>query len=99
MEDSIKDKKILVVGLGKSGLAACKVLLEKQARVYVQDMTPLDQLAEAKRAFIKENKIPHYLGVVPEDIETFDMLVLSPGVSPKVDFVQQAMAADRKSTR
>lgn len=93
MEDSIKDKKILVVGLGKSGLAACKVLLEKQARVYVQDMTPLDQLAEAKRAFIKENKIPHYLGVVPEDIETFDMLVLSPGVSPKVDFVQQAAAA------
>ena len=29
MEDIIKDKKILVVGLGKSGLAACKVLLEK----------------------------------------------------------------------
>lgn len=93
MEDIIKDKKILVVGLGKSGLAACKVLLEKGASVYVQDMTPLDKLTDAKKTFIKENKIPHYLGVVPEDIETFGMLVLSPGVSPKIEFVQQAAAA------
>lgn len=33
----VKDKKILVVGLGRSGIAACYALADKGAKIYVQD--------------------------------------------------------------
>ena len=34
-----------------------------------------------------------YLGCEPEDMSAFDMLILSPGVSPDLDFIKEAQAS------
>lgn len=41
-------------------------------------------------AFLKEKKVTCYFGLVPEDMSVFDMLILSPGVSPDLGFIKEA---------
>jgi UDP-N-acetylmuramoylalanine--D-glutamate ligase len=74
-------KKILVVGLGKTGIQTVRFLLKKGADVRGTDITPIDELPEEARGFER-------MGVKVESgehrVETFlwpDMVVLSPGVS------------------
>ena len=69
----LKDKKVLVVGLGKSGLAACALLKEMGAQVSLYDGN--------KDLECKEMGVPVYLGSYPEDVfASFDCAVFSPGV-------------------
>ncbi|WP_202931051.1 NAD(P)-dependent oxidoreductase [Aminipila terrae] len=37
MKNDIENKKVLIVGMGKSGVAATQALLRLGAKVYVQD--------------------------------------------------------------
>ena len=88
--DSLKDKKILVVGLGKSGRAALEVLHNIGANVYLQDSKKPEDLSDGDKKFLAENKVSCYLGGVPEDMGIFDLLVVSPGVSPTLNFIKAA---------
>lgn len=85
----VKDKKILVVGLGRSGIAACHALAEKGSKLFVQDSKKESEIDADLLRFLKDNKAVCYFGCQPED-ETFHMVVLSPGVSPELGFVQEA---------
>lgn len=98
MASEMKDKKILVVGMGKSGVAACEALNSLGARVAVQDSKTEDNMDPQLLSFLKSNEIECYLGQVPEDMTQFDMLVLSPGVPPALDFIQAAAAAGAEIT-
>ena len=42
--NNLKDKKVLVVGLGKSGIAAVQAMLKLDAEVSVQDSKSLNQV-------------------------------------------------------
>lgn len=42
--NNMKDKKVLVVGLGKSGIAAVQAMLKLGAEVSIQDSKSLDQV-------------------------------------------------------
>ena len=42
----LNDKKILVVGLARTGVALCRFLAEHGARVTVTDQAPPDNLAD-----------------------------------------------------
>lgn len=88
--DSLKDKKILVVGFGKSGRAAIEVLHNIGANVYLQDAKKPEKLSDEDKKFLAENKVSCYLGGVPEDMGAFDLLVVSPGVSPALNFIKTA---------
>lgn len=83
-------KKVLVVGGGRSGLAAAEKLLQLGAEVFLTDMQPLEKirgLAElglAKEHLILE-KEPDLAEIKPS------ILVLSPGVSPELGFIQEAI--------
>lgn len=85
----LRGKKILVVGAGKSGLAAARFVLGKGARVVITDSgSPgteggLGELAAAGA----ELSLGKYPGVRPE---YFDILVVSPGVPLTVEPVQDA---------
>ncbi len=79
--------------MGRSGRAAVGALIEKGAEVSIQDSKKAadfdpEFLEEMRNAGVKE-----YLGCVPEDMSVFDMLVLSPGVPPRLDFIQVAKAS------
>lgn len=91
--DNIKNKKILIVGFGKSGIAAMEAMVKLQADVYVQDSKTEDRVDPKLVECLKENGVTYYFGSRPEDMTVFDMLILSPGVPPELEFIRQAKAA------
>jgi len=87
---------VLVIGLGKSGLASVEVLRERGVRIYATDEKPLDQLQQ-QIAFVESLGgrfvEPAALGGV---LDSLTSAVLSPGVpptSPVVLAVQDANVA------
>ena len=90
---TLKDKNVLVVGLGKSGKAAAKALNEAGAVVSVQDSQTADKLDTQFIQYMQNEGITAYLGSVPEDMTAFDMLVLSPGVPPALSHIEEARRA------
>ncbi|MCQ2553307.1 MAG: UDP-N-acetylmuramoyl-L-alanine--D-glutamate ligase [Clostridia bacterium] len=72
-------EKILVMGIGKSGMAALEMLLGS-AELSAWDGKPEEELNAESVAWIKANGIKCFFGVTPE--EEFDRVVISPGIKP-----------------
>ena len=89
----MKNKRVLVIGMGRSGKAAVEALVGAGAAVSVQDSKTEDQLEQTFAAYLDANGVTKYLGCVPDDMGAFDILVLSPGVPPTLDFIEAAKAA------
>ncbi|MBS1828334.1 MAG: UDP-N-acetylmuramoyl-L-alanine--D-glutamate ligase [Acidobacteria bacterium] len=88
--------KVLVVGLGKSGLSAIKLLVEKGAHPHGTDSRPLEQLPGAG-PFFQESGVPFH----PQSAELFrefPLIVLSPGVPLDLPGLDVARAAGVKIT-
>ena len=89
----LKGRKVLVVGLGKSGKAAARALNNAGAIVEVQDSQTADKLDTQFLQYMQNEEIRSYLGTKPEDMTVYDMLVLSPGVPPALDYIEEARKA------
>lgn len=89
----MKDKKILVVGMGKSGKAAVQAMIKLGAQVSVQDSKKEEDMEPQLLTFLKEKASACYLGCTPKDIKEFDMIILSPGVPPELGFIRAAREA------
>jgi UDP-N-acetylmuramoylalanine--D-glutamate ligase len=85
-------KKILVVGLARTGVALCRFLTRAGARVTVTDTAPGAALADARRE-IAGCGVAEALGVLQPDWRGYDLIVLSPGVPPELPWLAQARAA------
>lgn len=85
-----KGKKILVLGLAKSGYAAAKLLHTFGAEVIVNDASPLEGNEEA--VALMGDGIQVICGGHPEDLmnQDFDLLVKNPGIPYSNSIVQQA---------
>ncbi len=88
--ESLTDKKVLIVGLGKSGIAATEAMIKLGAKVAVQDSKKEEETDAALLDFLKNNSVEMFLGHLPTDLSCYDMLILSPGVNPELEFVQEA---------
>lgn len=79
---TVKDKNVVVVGLGKSGVAAYELLEKMQAKVCLYDgKEDLD---------ISSYSVPVYLGKIPEEVwQTLDCAVFSPGVPLDIPIAEQ----------
>jgi UDP-N-acetylmuramoylalanine--D-glutamate ligase len=76
-------KRVVVVGMGASGVAAAKLCLGMGARVVGSDQRELAALSDAARALPIELRAGgHDRGV----LEGADLVVLSPGVPPRPEF-------------
>jgi len=85
-----KGKKILIVGLGKSGLAAVHYLATKDAELVVTDTLNKAELS-AELALLKSYNIEYHLGSNPTELfSSCDLVVLSPGVPVTIDGVNVA---------
>lgn len=91
--NNIKNKKVLIVGLGKSGIAAVQAMVKLGATVTVQDSKDIDKIDGQLINFFEGKGVEMCLGRVPEDLSCFDMLILSPGVDPELPFIQEAEKA------
>jgi UDP-N-acetylmuramoylalanine--D-glutamate ligase len=83
----LKGKKVLVVGLGKSGAAAARLCLDRGARVIATDQAPDPQGAAGLAAAGAEL---HLAGHRPEDFTWAEVVVLSPGVDQRLPEVAAA---------
>ncbi len=88
----MENKKVLIVGLARSGQSAVKALFARGARVWINDMKSEEDL-ENMLIPISGMYEGLMLGGAPEKLEGFDMMVLSPGVPLDKSFVIQAKDA------
>ena len=91
--ENIKGKRVLIVGLGKSGIAAAQAMLKLGAEVSVQDSKDADHIDGQLLNFLEGKGVECYFHEIPEHVEAFDMLILSPGVDPELEFIQKAQEA------
>ncbi len=92
----LKNKKILVVGLARTGVAVARFLAERGAQVIVTDMKDHDALAPCL-AKLEGLPIGYQLG--GHDKHTFlmaDLIVVSPGVPMDIKPLQLARAQKRR---
>jgi UDP-N-acetylmuramoylalanine--D-glutamate ligase len=76
----LKGKKVLVVGLGKSGLAAALFLRRKGAQVTVSDVRSAEALAKDIPALLEEGIMVEAGGHGLLTFRRQDLIVVSPGV-------------------
>lgn len=89
--DQFKDKKILVLGLAKSGLNVAKLLHELGALLTVNDYKPFDENPEARELLNLGIKV--ITGEHPTDLleEQFELVVKNPGIPYSNPVVQAAL--------
>lgn len=85
--DNLQGKKVLIVGLGKSGISVCQTLIDMGVIVSVQDARKESEFDKNFITYLKGKDVVCYFDVIPSDLTQFDMLILSPGVSPELPFV------------
>lgn len=86
----LTDKKILVVGMARSGISGAKLCKAMGAEVVVYDGKDPQQLIE-KVTELQSEGIRCICGEnIVEEIKDFDLLVLSPGVPTDLDFIEKA---------
>ena len=91
--NELENKKILVVGMGKSGIAAVQALLKLGAVVSVYDRKNEDQIDIQLIQYLKNKNVTCYFDEEPDNTGDLDMVVISPGVPTDTGFVQKARDA------
>jgi len=88
-------KNVLIVGNARSGIGAAKLAQAKGAKACIYDAKSYERWDDAARAKIdslKKEGITYVLGEDPE-IESYELVVLSPGVPPEIPIVEAAKKA------
>ncbi len=87
--DSIKNKKVSVLGAGRSGLAVARLLSKAGAMVFISEQQSLDQKQNASELLTFLN-IPAEFGGHSEKVLDCDWLVVSPGIDLGNSIIRQA---------
>ena len=83
-------KKVMVVGVAKSGIASARLLISKGADVVLYDAKTIDEFDSGTFDEF-EGIVQFALGVDANSIKV-DAMVLSPGVPTALPFIQNAVA-------
>jgi UDP-N-acetylmuramoylalanine--D-glutamate ligase len=93
MKPALEEKKVIVFGLGKSGVAAAQLLLAQGARVTGVDQKSEEQLGEPITR-LRRKGLSLALGPIRAGLlSSADLVVVSPGVPLASAEIQQAKAA------
>ena len=91
-----ENKKILILGMARSGYEAAKILLKRNNEVVLNDKDvfenhSLDQINELKKLGCQL-----VFGSHPDDLldSSFDLLIKNPGISPHHKYVERAKELD-----
>jgi UDP-N-acetylmuramoylalanine--D-glutamate ligase len=88
----VNNKRVLVVGLGKSGVASALFLKAKGARVTVSDTKPQDQLKDEIPVLLDQGIAVETGGHGERTFGGQDLIVVSPGVPTDAPPLMQARA-------
>lgn len=76
----VKGKRVVVVGLGTSGVAACRLLARRGARVVGTDAKTMESVSDGARALADEGVTLALGGHAEARLPAADLVVVSPGV-------------------
>ncbi|WP_438018977.1 UDP-N-acetylmuramoyl-L-alanine--D-glutamate ligase [Sorangium sp. So ce315] len=76
----VRGRTVIVVGLGRSGVAAARLLMDRGARVIANDGAPRERLSAAAAALEADGAALAPGGHDPALFEGADLVVVSPGV-------------------
>jgi UDP-N-acetylmuramoylalanine--D-glutamate ligase len=88
----LKNKRVLVVGMGKSGVASALFLKSHGARVTVSDSKPQEQLAQEIPQLLDHGIIVETGGHGERTFQEQDLIVVSPGIPVDAPPLVQARA-------
>jgi len=86
----LRDKDVLVLGLGRSGMAAASLLQRDGARVVVRDEAS-DDLLQERAVRLRQLGVRVELGNHYDHSAHFDLAVLSPGIAPERPIVREVL--------
>ncbi|MEE9331508.1 MAG: UDP-N-acetylmuramoyl-L-alanine--D-glutamate ligase [Methylophilaceae bacterium] len=92
MEKTLKNKRVLVLGLGDTGLSALRWLVAKGAKVTVVDTRENPPNVDVVKAEMAEVQI-HLGGIHAEVLTSAELLVVSPGIALSEPAIQDAKNA------
>ena len=87
----LSERKVLVVGVGKTGIETVKFLLKRGADVSVSDNSPLEKITEQAEMLESWGVELESGGHKKETFLSADMIVLSPGVPFNIPPVEEAI--------
>ncbi|BCW94901.1 MAG: UDP-N-acetylmuramoyl-L-alanine--D-glutamate ligase [Fimbriimonadales bacterium] len=90
--DEFAGKRVVVLGAGRSGVAAASALARRNARVEVYDRKPLTELPHAD-ALLAQGIPIHTECDAPASLQGYDLVVVSPGAPPSHPIFALADAA------
>lgn len=87
---NLQDKKVLVVGTGKSGIGAAKLLGEVGADPILFDSNEKLSIEDIKEKGKDIQKLTVFLGSIPENVKSeLTLVVVSPGVPVDTPFMEE----------
>ena len=81
---SLRGKRVTVVGLGKSGLAAARLLVREGAQIIATDTRTQTEIGTAAKTLSDLGVVLELGGHRVASFSTADLIVKSPGISPKL---------------
>ena len=87
---NLKNKKVTVLGLARSGVAAANLLFERGAQVLVSDIKPKENLGNFINQLVSKDIVISENGDQIQDIKNADLVILSPGIPSDIPAVLEA---------
>ncbi len=84
---NLENKKILLVGLAKTGISTIKYLDKLGASIIVNDIKDKEKLSDILKELDNLDNVEYILGYHPENVDDIDMAVVSPGVPLDLPFI------------
>ena len=85
----LRNKKVLLVGLAKTGVSTIKYLDKLGAKTIVNDIKKEEQLEDILNELKDIKNVEYILGYHPENVDDIDMAVVSPGVPLDLPFISK----------
>ncbi|MFA5011981.1 MAG: UDP-N-acetylmuramoyl-L-alanine--D-glutamate ligase [Ignavibacteria bacterium] len=96
IKNDIINKKITVLGAGRSGIGIAKLLTRNKAAVFVSDSSPKEKLMYFDEKVFQNYSIDYEIGRNSDKIYDSEIFVVSPGISPNSDVLKKAVKKNIK---
>ena len=88
---NLSGQRILVIGLGKTGVASARFLAGRNAKVFVTDEKPVTELKDAIAELGNATANCEFCPYSPDVLSQVDMIIPSPGVPPSNSILTEAV--------
>ncbi len=92
---NLTDKKVLVMGIGISGISTIEALNRLGAKILINDIKTEEELKDMLEA-VKDISLENHLGKQTLDLEGVELIVKSPGIPPNNKILLDAVDKDIK---